>query len=75
MLKKPKGQKVKYEALSERSDDPPHVILKTAEAGDYDYIAMGSRGMGSAKAQLLGSVSRRVIAETQCPVLVIKLPT
>ena len=67
-----KKAKVKYEALSERSDDPPHVILKTAEEGGFDCIAMGSRGAGGAKAWLLGSVSSRVIAEASCPVLVVK---
>jgi len=64
--------KVTYEALSERSDDPPHVILRTAEQGGYDCIALGSRGTGGAKAWLLGSVSSRVIAEAHCPVLVTK---
>ena len=67
-----KKANVKYEALSERSDDPPHVILKTAMDGKYDCIALGSRGAGGAKAWLLGSVSSRVIAEAQCPVLVVK---
>ncbi len=67
-----KALNVKYEALSERSDDPPHVILKRAEEGGYDCIAMGSRGMGGAKAWILGSVSSRVIAESHCPVIVTK---
>ncbi len=67
-----KASKVKYELRSERSDDPPHVILKTAEEGGFDSIAMGSRGRGGAKAWILGSVSSRVIAESRCPVIVVK---
>jgi len=67
-----KKANIQYEALSERSDDPPHVILKTAEDGGFDCIALGSRGVGGAKAWLLGSVSSRVVAEAQCPVLVVK---
>ena len=67
-----KKANIKYEALSERSDDPPHVILKTAEDGGFDCIVLGSRGVGGAKAWLLGSVSSRVVAEAQCPVLIVK---
>ncbi len=67
-----KGSKVRYEARSERSDDPPSVILNTVRDGGFDYIAMGSRGMGGAKAWILGSVSSRVIAESQVPVIVVK---
>ncbi len=70
--KKLKASKVKYELKSERSDDVPYVILKTAKDEGYDYIAMGSRGMGGAKAWILGSVSSRVIAESHCPVIVVK---
>ncbi len=67
-----KGLKVKYEMRSERSDDPPYVILKTARDEGFDCIAMGSRGRGGAKAWILGSVSSRVVAESACPVIVVK---
>ena len=36
-----------------------------------DLLVMGSRGYGPARAVLLGGVSRRVAAESACPVLVI----
>ena len=67
-----KGEKVNYEMRSERSDDAPYVILKTARDDGCDAIAMGSRGMGGAKAWILGSVSSRVVAESPCPVIVVK---
>jgi len=67
-----KKSKIKYEMRSERSDDIPHVILKTAEEEGFDYIAIGSRGRGGAKAWILGSVSSRVVAESACPVIVVK---
>ncbi len=67
-----KSSKVKHELRSERSNDPPYVILKAAEEGEFDYIAMGSRGRGGAKAWILGSVSSRVVAESSCPVIVVK---
>jgi nucleotide-binding universal stress UspA family protein len=67
-----KSSGVNYEVRSERSEDPPHEILKIANDDKYDYIAMGSRGRGGAKAWLLGSVSSRVLAEARCPVIVVK---
>jgi nucleotide-binding universal stress UspA family protein len=67
-----KKSNMKYEIRSERSDDPPYIILKTARDEGFDCIAMGSRGRGGAKAWILGSVSSRVVAESQCPVIVVK---
>jgi nucleotide-binding universal stress UspA family protein len=67
-----KVSKVKYEVRSERSDDPPYIILKTAKDEGYNCIAIGSRGRGGAKAWILGSVSSRVVAESTCPVIVVK---
>ncbi len=63
---------VKYDFRSERSNHPPAVILRIASDEGYDLIALGSRGMGGAKAWLLGSVSSRVVSEADCPVLVAK---
>jgi nucleotide-binding universal stress UspA family protein len=67
-----KEAKIKYEMRSERSDDPPSVILGIAKEGGFDCIALGSRGVGGAKAWLLGSVSSKVVAEATCPVIVTK---
>ena len=67
-----KEAKIKYEMRSERSDDPPSVILRIAKEGGFDCIALGSRGVGGAKAWLLGSVSSKVVAEATCPVIVTK---
>jgi nucleotide-binding universal stress UspA family protein len=67
-----KEAKIKYEMRSERSDDPPSVILGIAKEEGFDCIALGSRGVGGAKAWLLGSVSSKVVAEATCPVIVTK---
>jgi nucleotide-binding universal stress UspA family protein len=67
-----KAAKIKYEMRSERSNDPPYVILKTAKDEGFDCITLGSRGRGGAKAWILGSVSSRVVAESACPVIVVK---
>ena len=62
---------VKYDLRSETTPRIPKTILSIAEDEGYDLICIGSRGMGSAKAWLLGSVSNRVITGADCPVLVV----
>jgi len=68
MLKK---RKVKYDLRMERNPNVPKTILGIAEDEGYGCIALGSRGVGGARAWLLGSVSSRVIAEAPCPVIVV----
>jgi len=65
-----KEKNAKYDLRTERGSNVPKAILRVAEAEGYGCIALGSRGMGSARAWLLGSVSSRVIAEAPCPVIV-----
>jgi nucleotide-binding universal stress UspA family protein len=49
--------------------DPAEVIVELSKG--LDLLVCGSRGYGPARAVLLGSVSRRVTAEAQCPVIVL----
>ena len=51
----------------------PKAILKVADAEKSDLIIMGSRGLGLFKGALIGSVSQKVVEESQIPVMVIKL--
>ncbi len=51
---------------------PADAILRVAQVRGANLIAMGSRGLGSAKALLLGSVSNKVLQEAECPVLIVK---
>ena len=48
-------------------------VAKEAESGNYDILAMGSRGLGMQKNDLhyLGSVTEHVIRRVSIPVLVI----
>ena len=46
-------------------------IARTAKAGKYDLVLMGSHGRTALKNVLLGSVSARVLAECTVPVLVV----
>jgi nucleotide-binding universal stress UspA family protein len=46
-------------------------ILKVAENCNADLIVMGTRGLGTVKGLLVGSVSRKVIHYADCPVMVV----
>jgi nucleotide-binding universal stress UspA family protein len=49
--------------------DPAEALL--GFTGSLDLLVMGSRAYGPRRAVLLGGVSRRVTAETRCPVVVL----
>jgi nucleotide-binding universal stress UspA family protein len=50
---------------------PAEQLVRVAEQEETELIVLGSRGQGSLKAVLLGSVSMGVIARARCPVLVV----
>lgn len=50
-------------------DEPVRALVATS--AHLDLLVMGSRGLGPHRAVLLGSVSRRVIDQATCPVIVI----
>jgi nucleotide-binding universal stress UspA family protein len=50
-------------------DDPAEVLLRISE--HVDLLVSGSRGYGPLRSVLLGGVSRRLVDEAQCPVLVL----
>jgi nucleotide-binding universal stress UspA family protein len=72
MEKKLKDSDVSYELKYENDPNAPSVILNNLKDGGYDAIVMGCRGLGGARAWLLGSVSTRVAAEAPCPVIIVK---
>ncbi|WP_050616507.1 universal stress protein [Bacillus testis] len=49
--------------------DPAEVISR--EAGKYDVVIMGRRGLSTFKELVIGSVSHKVIQNTACPVLIV----
>ncbi|MGY3334008.1 nucleotide-binding universal stress UspA family protein [Streptomyces filamentosus] len=50
--------------------DPANALLDLAEGADL--LVVGSRGLGTFKGALLGSVSRRCAQHAPCPVVVIR---
>ncbi len=53
-------------------DAPVRALLDTATPADL--IVVGSRGYGSIKGALLGSVSQQVVHYSPCPVTIVHLP-
>lgn len=52
--------------------DPADEILKAAKQFEADLIVMGARSLGPVKRLVLGSVSTKVMHESDCDVLIVK---
>ena len=52
--------------------NPSRALVDTARNKNFDLIIVGSRGLGSAAAFLIGSVSKQVVSKADCDVLVVK---
>jgi len=63
-----KGLKATYIS---RAGDPVDEILECARERSADALYLGSRGRGALGAFILGSVSRRVAAAADCPVVIV----
>jgi len=67
-----KREKVEYEVELIQGSSPAKTLESIAKKESFDLIAVGSRGLGSTASMLLGSVSRDVISNAQCNVLIVK---
>ena len=65
-------EKVAHESLLVLGSNPAKVLVIMAKQGNFDLIAVGSRGLGRKVSMLLGSVSKQVVSNSYCNVLVVK---
>jgi nucleotide-binding universal stress UspA family protein len=56
----------------EGEGDPADVIIEAAKQADADLVVVGTRGHGTTKRLMLGSVSTKVVHEAPCDVLVVR---
>ena len=63
-------KKIAFEKAIDK--DPAKRIIDLAKEIEADTIVIGNRGLGTAGAFLLGSVSTAVVKHAPCPVFVIK---
>lgn len=62
------------EAESELLEGSPGATLAEACGSEVDLIVAGSRGYGPLQRVLLGSVTRRLVHDAPCPVLIVPRP-
>ncbi|MEW6725878.1 MAG: universal stress protein [Bacillota bacterium] len=55
-----------------KQGDPGREIVAFARKGDYDHIVIGSRGTGTLKGLVFGSVVNKVLHLSAIPVIIIK---
>jgi nucleotide-binding universal stress UspA family protein len=67
-----KKDQITFEVELIPGSNPAKILEATAEKEKFDLIVIGSRGLGSTVSLLLGSVSRQVVSNTHCNVLVVK---
>jgi len=65
-------EQVTYEVELVLGSNPAKILEIAAKRENFGLIVIGSRGLGSTVSMLLGSVSRQVVSNAQCNVLVVK---
>jgi len=65
-------EKISCELSAILGSNPSRALVNTAKHENYDLIVVGSRGLGNAAAFFLGSVSKKVVSNAHCDVLVVK---
>ena len=63
---------VEYTTSSILGSNPARALRNLVEHEKFDLVVVGSRGLGSTASFLLGSVSKRVVANVECNILVVK---
>jgi len=66
------NESISYDFAIILGSNPPRALVDTAANEKFDLIVVGSRGLGSAASFLLGSISKKVVTDASCDVLVVK---
>jgi nucleotide-binding universal stress UspA family protein len=67
-----KREQINYTVEPVLGPDPAKILEKTAKSENFNLIVIGSRGLGNAVSFLLGSVSKQIVSNAYCNVLVVK---
>jgi len=65
-------EKVAHDTLLVLGSNPAETLVIMAKQENFELIIVGSRGLGRKVSILLGSVSKQVVSNAYCNVLVIK---
>jgi len=65
-------ESISHDVILVISSDPAKILTTTAKQESIDLIVVGRRGIGSGVSLLLGSVSKKVVTNAYCNVLVVK---
>ena len=69
-LEQLQGEPLEIEAVAEEGG-PAAVLLE--QAADAELLVVGSRGLGTAKRLMLGSVSHDLAHHARCPVVIVRV--
>ena len=67
-----KGEQIAYEVELVSGSNPAKILVLIAKKENFGLIVIGSRSLGSTASLLLGSVSKYVVSNAHCNVLVVK---
>jgi len=67
-----KQEKVTHDSLLVLGSNPAETLVIMAKQENFELIVVGSRGLGHKVSILLGSVSKQVVSNANCNVLVVK---
>jgi len=65
-------ERLSYQTKLVQDVHPADAILEEAQAGSYDLIVLGSRGLSEREVKRLGSVSQEVVRRAECSVLLVR---
>jgi nucleotide-binding universal stress UspA family protein len=66
------GEGIKYDVNMVAGSGTAKVLTTLAKKENFELIVVGSRGLGGHVSLLLGSVSKQVVGDAYCNVLVVK---